>query len=136
MSYSVNALTTVADCDVLLAMAIQRKGELLHRRENITYQKDNNAVTSVELQTELLSVNTELSSVDGIIATLPEGPIKEDYVVKQSRLQWRQKLLNNKKADYGNIAMLDKELELALIDLAIAEVDAFIAAVTAKKATL
>lgn len=48
----------------------------------------------------------------------------------------KQFLLNQKKENYGSIALLQNEMEQATIDAQITEVDAFIADVQTHKATL
>ncbi len=78
----------------------------------------------------------ELSTLNAVIPTLPEGNYKEDNLAKQKKLDWRKQVLNNKRADYGTVALLDKEFELASVERRLLEVDAFIAALTARKAAL
>ena len=45
-------------------------------------------------------------------------------------------LLENRKESYGVVALLEKELDVARVSLELAEIDAFIEAVTARKAQL
>ena len=71
-----------------------------------------------------------------IIATLPESPAKQEALNRQKKLEYRQFLLTDRKEDYGSVALLEKEMELGQLEKQLEEVDAFIAAVTARKAAL
>ncbi|WP_395057069.1 hypothetical protein, partial [Flavobacterium sp.] len=61
---------------------------------------------------------------------------KEAEIKKKVRLEYKKFLLENRKDSYGSVALLEKELDLERINKELIEVDAFIAAITAHKATL
>jgi len=67
---------------------------------------------------------------------LPAGEVKNVNITKQKRLELKAFLLNQKKENYGVIALLQNEMEQATIDAQIAEVEAFIVALNARKAAL
>jgi hypothetical protein len=137
MSYSVSIITTIADCDALLAMAAEEQANLLHRKQNLDFSKNNSSKTAVEIEAELAIVNAELANLAIIIPTMPEGSKNQrDYLEKQSKFQWRLKQLNNKKIDHGVLDLLEKELDNARTDKEIAELADFVAAITARKAAL
>jgi hypothetical protein len=134
MSYSVEKITTTADCDLLLAWAA---------KQNLNFKKlseerltNNYSTASIEIDAELQSVNTEITATETMIAALPAGNSKEDAVKKKVRLEYKKFLIENRKESYGVVALLEKELDLAKVSLQLAEIDAFTAAITARKAVL
>ncbi|CAF3773432.1 unnamed protein product [Rotaria sp. Silwood1] len=136
MNYSVNKVTSTADCDVLIELAGKEKDDLQYRKTTITHQNSNFANTAAEVEADLSSTNAQLTALNTVIAGLPAGAVKESNVTKQKRLELRAFLLNQKKENYGVIALLQNEMEQATVDAQIAEVDAFVVAVQNHKATL
>ena len=136
MNYVINNLTQVADCDVLLSWAANEKADLAFKKmgeERLTIKYSS---TSVEVESELQGVIIELTATDAIIASLPEGDLKEEHLKKRTRIVYKKFLLENRKESYGTVALLEKQLDLERINKEIEEVDAFILAVTNHKATL
>ncbi|NHN26359.1 hypothetical protein FIA58_011775 [Flavobacterium jejuense] len=136
MNYTINNLTQVSDCDVLLTWAGKEKAELTFKKiseERLTVKYSS---TSLEVESELQGVLIELTALDSVIASLPEGEIKEDKLKKKTKLVYRKFLLEDRKESYGTIALLEKELDLERVNKEIEEVDAFILAITNHKATL
>ncbi len=134
--YSLNKITTVADCDVLLSRVIKEKSDLLHKHYTIERIAVTFGSTSAEIEAILQGVNIELNANQTIFSTLPEGPSKEDMEKKIRRLEYKKFLLEERKENYGSVALLEKELELERLNKEIDEVDAFITTVTDHKATL
>lgn len=136
MSYSVNKITTVADCDLLLAWAVKEKADLEFKKLSEERLTTNYSTTSIEIDAELQSVITEIASTTTIIATLPDGQSKDEAIKKKVRLEYKKFLLENRKESYGVVALLEKELDLTNVTQSIVEVDAFTAAINARKAAL
>ena len=134
--YSVTNLTTIADCDVLLTMANKEKADLAFKKLSEERLVTNYSTTSVEIDAVLQGVLAEISAVDTIIATLPEGATKENEEKRKVRLEYKKFLLENRKESYGAVALLEKELDLERVNKQLDEVNLFIDAVTAHKATL
>ena len=134
--YSVTNLTTIADCDVLLTMANKEKADLVFKKLSEERLVTNYSTTSVEIDAVLQGVLAEISAVDTIIATLPEGATKENEEKRKVRLEYKKFLLENRKESYGAVALLEKELDLERVNKQLDEVNLFIDAVTAHKATL
>lgn len=61
-----------------------------------------------------------------VIAGLPAGAVKYLNITKQKKLELKAFLLNQKKGNYGVIALLLNEMEQATIDAQIAEIAAFL----------
>ena len=134
--YTVSILTTIADCDVLLTMANKEKADLAFKKLSEERLVTNYSTTSVEIDAVLQGVLAEISAVDTIIATLPEGSTKENEEKRKVRLEYKKFLLENRKESYGAVALLEKELDLERVNKQLEEVNLFIDAVTAHKATL
>lgn len=136
MSYSVSKITTVADCDLLLAWAVKEKADLNYKKLSEERLTNNYSETSIEIDAELQLVISEIAATETIIATLPDGNSKEDAVKKKVRLEYRKFLLENRKESYGVVALLEKELDLTNVTQSLAEINAFTVAITARKAEL
>ncbi|RYD69925.1 MAG: hypothetical protein EOP53_26320 [Sphingobacteriales bacterium] len=136
MNYSVNSLTTVGDCDVLLTFAAKERADLDYKKisdERITTRF---AQSAAEIDAQLLGVNAEIAATEIIISTLPEGPSKEDAVEKKVTLVYKKFQLEIRKERYGTVALLEKEMDLGRVHQELREVDAFITAVTTKRDAL
>lgn len=70
------------------------------------------------------------------IYTLPDGDTKDENITKKKKLELKQYLLNERKDNYGAVALLEKEFHLARVEKELLEADDFIAALTARKAAL
>ena len=134
--YSLNKITTVADCNVLLTWAEKEKSDLTFKQLSVERVTVNYSSTSVEVDAVLQGVVAEITAIETIITTLPEGQTKEDLVKKKTRLEYKKFLLENRKESYGSVALLEKELDLERINKELDEVDTFITSITDHKATL
>ena len=94
--YSLNRITTVADCDVLLTWAGREKSDLAYKHYTINRITTNYGETSVEVEAILQGVNAEIAATEIAINSLPEGTTKEDYKKKKTRLEYKKFLLVNK----------------------------------------
>jgi hypothetical protein len=90
----------------------------------------------VGLDAEIQGVIAEIAATEIIIAALPEGPSRETAMDKKVTLEYRKFVLENRKENYGTVALLQKESELGRIDQELAEVDAFMAAVEARRLSI
>ena len=136
MAYSVNSLTTAADCDLMLGVAEKEKNDLSFRKISLERRQKQYAENSIDLEADLQATTAELSALGTIIAALPEGQVKDDNITRQKRLELKLFLLNDKKENYGGIALVDKEFDLARVIKELEETETFIAAVQARKAAL
>ena len=134
--YTVSNLTTIADCDVLLNMANKEKADLAFKKLSEERLVTNYSTASVEIDAVLQGVIAEIAAVDSILAVLPNGPTKDSEEKRKVRLEYKKFLLENRKESYGAVALLEKELDLERVNKQLDEVNLFIDAVTAHKATL
>jgi len=136
MAYSVSKLKTKAQCDELIAKVQKQKADLQFEQTSVNHQQGNFSGNNSEVEIELQSINTEITGVNTIVATLPEGKTKDNYLKKQASLVHRQLVLEGKIEDYGSIAQLQNEFEIAQLALQIAEADKFLAELQTRKAEL
>ena len=90
MNYSVQNLTQVTDCDVLLTWAQKEKADLNFKKLSEERLTTKYSETAIEVDAVLQGVIAELSAVDTIIAVLPEGPTKDDTINKKTRLEYKK----------------------------------------------
>lgn len=136
MAYSTASLSTKADCDLLISLANKEKGDLEYRKISLQRQQTNYTENSVEVASELNAVNAELSALDTIITSLPDGATKDDQITKKKKAELKQYLLTQKQEDYGSIALLTKEFELARIQTELDEATVFITALETRKVAI
>lgn len=136
MAYTVTLLTTVADCNSVIAMAQKDKKNYEHKKDNLLFTQENSQENSSERQAKLLILNSEVTMLQTIIAGLPEGEMKEETITELMRKQTSQRVLSSATNAATPVSILDHELEIARLDLNITETVAFINEVEAHKATL
>jgi len=130
MNYTVSLLTTRPDCQALIDIATTEKSDLNYRKTGLMRQSQNATLTSAEIEAELTSVNAELAALQTLIDNLPDGPIKEDTIRRYKKADYKKVLLEGRRGKYGVLSILEREYDIACIDLDIAEADAFITALT------
>lgn len=136
MAYSINGITQVADCDVLLTWAEKEKAELTFKKLSEDRMTTRFETSAVEVEAILEGVIAELSAIDIVIGILPEGPTKVEEIKRKVKLEYKKFLLENRKESYGAVALLQKELDVERVIKELDEVNDFIADITAHKATL
>lgn len=136
MTYAVQNLTLVADCDTLLALAAKERADLDFKRLSEERMTLKFAATAQQIDAELQSVSAMLAALETIIATLPEGPAKDAEEDRRTRLEYRKWTLENRKEANGAVALLEKEMDLSRSLSQLTEVDGFVEAVRARKAAL
>lgn len=135
-NYSVTQLTTVADCDAVLSIANKEKKDLEWKKLSFERQKEMYSENAVEVSTELAAKQAELSALDAVIASLPDGELKDENIKKRKRTEYSIFLLNDRQANYGAVALLEKEFDLERVLRELEETTVFISEVEARKATV
>ena len=133
MEYKFTILKTKEDCDTVISIAKKEKSDLEFRMEALERQSVSSTETAAEIQIELDLLNTELSYLDSIIASLPEGKLKAENFAKWKKADYRKFLLTNRKNSYGVIAAMDKQYDICCIEKQIEETDNYISLVVAHR---
>lgn len=136
MSYSVNLLISVAECNLVLAAAAKEKSDLDYQQDGIERQIENYATTGSEIDVLLAAINAEIVALQNIIVALPAGTLKDENVGKLKKAEYNQYLLTKRDKNYGSMALLDKQLELEKKVQHAIVLDGYIAAVAGRKAEL
>lgn len=136
MSFSINRLTTTEECDNMLALVQKERSDVDYRKQTQERRRDSYSERSSQVSADLQAVITEIASLTTVIASLADGDVKDELEGRKTRLEYRKFLLEERSENYGNIALIDQELAVALSELILTEIDAFIAQVEAHKATL
>ena len=136
MIYTVSLLTNKPDCEALLEIANAEKATLLYRKTGLLRQSQSATLTSADIEAELTTVNAEIAALQTVINTLPNGPTKDDAIRKFKKADYKKTLLEGRRGKYGVLSLLEKEYDIACIDHAITETDAYITALTDRKNAL
>jgi len=136
MSYTVSKLTTAVACDQAIATATERKNDLLFQQTVSEKTKTDQVSIVNQTNASLVSVLAEITGAEAAIAALPDGKDKEAYTSKLRRLNDRKENLEDRLKRSGSASLLETELDAALINIQLTEIDSFVSAVTARKATL
>jgi hypothetical protein len=136
MPYSLNTLTTVADCNALITLANKDKKSYENRIYNLNFDLEISQDNASARAARLLIVNSEIAMLDTVIENMPEGQVKEDYITTRLRKIASQRSLSSPGSSSNPVNRIDDELEIARLNLQLNETLSFIAAVEAHKATL
>lgn len=136
MSYTTSKLQTEAECDKAIELANGRKEELIFDQtvsgRDLTDQEKSTAQTTASL----VSTNAQITGTPAAIAVMPDGDAKLDLQSKLRRLNDRKENLEERLQKTGAAALLDTELNAALLAAQVVEIDNYIGAVTTRKGEL
>lgn len=136
MNYSVQKLTTPADCNSLLALTNKEKSDLEFRKLSQQRNRDNYLERSTQITSDIAVVKGELAALNTVLLTLPEGEVRDDNVSRKTKLEYRLFTLEEQHENYGVLALLEKEMEISLIEKQLEEIAVFKAAVEARLTSL
>lgn len=135
-NYPVSQLTTIEDCDALIGIAEKEQKDLEWEKLSLQRKKDQYTNNAFENATELAARRAELSTLDTVIAGLPESPYKTEQVKKRTTAWYRVFLLENRQTSFGDVAVLEKEYELQRVQRELDETATLINEVQARKAEI
>ena len=133
MSYTLTMLTTKADCTALINIASAEKADALYKKQGLERQSQSASSTSMEIAANLAAVNSELEALETILANLPPGPTYDQNLVKKKKADYKKFLLEQRQINFGPIAVVEKQYDIACLTETLAETDAFIVALEAKR---
>lgn len=133
MEYSLEQILTKEDCDMLLeAAAIARQDlDLQKLQQEKQYRSVTTGTTGIDAA--LMAVVAELSALETVVATLPDGPTKSEMTTRVMVLGVKKRQLEERREKYGIIALLQKEYAITNIDREIIENTDYINAITTRK---
>ncbi len=128
MEFSVNNISSVVECNNLIANANETRTSLIAKQTVMNIQRDGYADDTTELQEDIASANAELQTTNDFIAIAPEGKAKLDAIEKQKSLELKLMKLNRRMSERGATALLEKESDLNSAEKQIQAVDEYITA--------
>jgi len=136
MNYTVSLLTSVPDCQALVNIATEEKDSLQYRKTGLQRQRQTATINASEVETELVSVNAELAVLQTMLDSLPEGANRAKVQRDFKRAEYKKFVLEDRKENYGVMALLQKEYDIACVDEEIAQTDGFITALNTRMSEL
>jgi hypothetical protein len=130
MIYSISLLTTRPDCLALIELANREKTRLAYRKMGFDIQRQSATLTSQEIETSLLTTSVQLQALQTVHDSLPEGPAKQEIFNDIRMSEHKKFMLEQRKENYGVLALLEKEFNSASIDRGIVEADDYIQQLT------
>ncbi|TGE21724.1 hypothetical protein E5K00_15745 [Hymenobacter aquaticus] len=136
MAYSVNKLTTPAQCDAVLALIAEERENLDLQQRILDKRRGNLSDDVTEVDAELTAKQTELASLTTLINGLADGDTKTDYERRRRTLSRRITELQDRQLEFNPVALIDREFDVARLTKSLAEADTLEAEVKARKAVL
>ncbi|OON68217.1 hypothetical protein [Hymenobacter sp. CRA2] len=136
MAYTVSLLTNTADCDLALAQAQNDLRELNSSAASIALRRDNTSENATETRAALDSLASEIGALQVLLPTLPDTDVKRKNQAALRRAENRQSSLIAQQQARSAVGALNQELKLARIQAEITELNTYIGAVQARRATL
>lgn len=136
MNYSITNLTQVNDCNDLLNWAAQERNAMEHKRANQAFTNNRYAAVAQSLRDAHQLATVEMTGLDAVLATQPQGNLLAETLDKKRRLEYRLYLLEGRLAKYGTVPQIEKEVDLSLTENELEEMDHFIAQVEDRKTFL
>ena len=136
MNYSLEMITTIAECDALLLVAGEDKESLERRRRNLDETIGNFGDRTHNYGTELQATQTLLTTYNAAYDALPEGKNKATIYLEMKRLEARKAQLEKSVTSYNASSLINKQADFNLLDSQVPVVTAFIAAIQTRRAAL
>ncbi len=136
MSYSLDKLKTIAECNAAVDLALARKENLLFEQTLQGKELRSLKKNAAQNKASLIAVKAQITGASAGITELPEGPDKKEMQSDLRRLNNRKDNLIERIEKGGSPALLDTELDGALLVIQVEAIDAYITAITAHRATL
>ena len=136
MIYNVQLLTTVEDCDAVIQSAGFDTSDLTFKKYSLEKRVSSSTTTTATLDADIPTVQAEISAYETILLNLPQGDARVNIENKLTKARYKLFLLQERKTNYGVMAILDLESQIGNIEASLAELAVFVAAVNARKAAL
>lgn len=135
MVYSLSLLKTWAQCDFVLDLAAAKRKTLVFRDTEGDFRTDNTSKTATSLSNELTGLNTYITAMTPVIATMvgKERSEAEDELRKKTD---RRDELVSRQGKQGGEKLVERELGQALLEPQLPVLDDFMQQVTDHRATL
>ena len=137
MEYSLSQVTSIADCDALLAKATLERRALSLKKDQINLKYDVSSSTSANIEAELASIDGEINVYQTGYDNAAEGTTaKETMGIKLENVKHRKFLLTQRRKSFGVLSRIEKEYDMFSLNKEIEENDVFVAAIKDRRAHL
>jgi hypothetical protein len=134
--YTFEILTSVPQIDTIMQATAIEKTALVNRKNNLEFLIQSKGILSTKLPQEIASITQLIEGTEAAIATLPEGRLKQNQQKLLNSYENKLISLTQKSETYGSEAIIDRQYELAIVELEITANDTYMAGLTARKAEL
>ena len=95
MNYNFTLIKTKDDCLKLIATAKAEKEKLEFRKSVLEHRVKTSSDNAVEIETDLQTINGQVSVSESIINSLPDGEAKSKEQIKLLGLEYKRPFWNN-----------------------------------------
>ncbi|UOQ74284.1 hypothetical protein [Hymenobacter cellulosilyticus] len=138
MAYPTELLTTVADCDLVLAEAAEERAELQFRQTQLQHLQLVGNGRATEKSAELTGATAEYNALTTLLAGMADGPTKKKNQREHKRLEYRIYVLSQQQAtgNSGVLAQFKRRYELNCLTQQLTENVTLTTEVEARRAQL
>ena len=137
MALSVNLLTTVAQCDAIIAVLDDRLRVITKREGDFDYQRDNATDDATGVSARLTRLASKIAELTASLAALPAGTDEHRRTDEElTDAQYEQKKLTFRQQDRGPVYLVLREIDVEEAQSRHSSLEASRAAVVARKAQL
>ena len=136
MSYNVEWIETVEECDLLISHADDEVSEVGVEIVNLQQRQKSLGTVTGQVNDEYQSNQQQLASLYTTIPTQVEGKTKRENVKEQKRLEYRQALLGDRKESYSNVARVENQRQIKRCQADLAELNIYRSELQARKNVL
>lgn len=136
MSFSVEKLSNVSDCESVTKLLEKEKDDLDFRGIVLSRQIKSYAGNATEIAADLIAADAEITSLNAQLEVVPAGDRREKLITDLDRAKLRKRTLTARQLDYGTVALVEREVELAMANAQLSIVSAGLADVATRKAAL
>ncbi|TGE25730.1 hypothetical protein E5K00_11220 [Hymenobacter aquaticus] len=138
MAYPTELLTTVADCDLVLAEAAEERAELLFRQTQLQHLQLVGTGRATEKSAELTGALAEYNSLTTLLANMADGTTKKRNQREHKRLEYRIYVLSQEQTTgtSGIVAQFKRRYELNCLAQQLLENATLTTEVEARRAAL
>ena len=136
MPYSVELLTTEAECGQLLTHNADQLRTLRHNAEGHDYQRENSAETATEVADELATAERDVTELTAAVAALADGEQKRKRTRELEIATAHRNTARYKQGSQGAVAVLEREDALEQTNARIGKAEAFKAAIEGRKTVI
>lgn len=136
MSISLGIIKQVSEVDHLIKIAERDQRTLDARKKSLQVRAANSTEDFNDNASELATAQAKLAAANTIIATLQDGPDKEDEITKKLELELKIRKLSTSTTRLDAETIVEREYDVELIDAQLLVITNFITQLQALKATL